>query len=132
MGAETVYAQGGLAGRPFGRLLSVVIVACVLLAAATSTRARAEDQIAEPTTTEQYVELARRFLPKEEAEVLMTERYALLSPAGRETFKRRNARTRFIEHQAFAICYYRALEAGTRSDLAAFRCYDKFVRKYVP
>jgi len=132
MSAETVYARGRLAGPPFWRLLSAAIVGGALLAATQSTGARADDPIAEPTSTEQYVELARRFLPKEEAEVLMTERYVLLSPAGRETFKRRNARTRFIEHQAFAVCYYRALEAGTRSDLAAFRCYDKFVRKYVP
>ncbi len=130
MSIETVYALGRLTAEPFRRLLTAAMFAVALSAAATA--ARADDPIAEPTTTEQYVELARRFLPKEEAEVLLTERYMLLSPAGRETYKRRNARTRFIEHQAFAVCYYRALEAGTRSDLAAFRCYDTFVRKFVP
>lgn len=104
----------------------------VIALAAGMPAALAEEQIPEPKTTEEYQDLARKFLPKEQSPALLAERYILLSPAGRETFKRRNARTRQIEHQAFAICYYRAIEGGVRSDLAAFRCYDTFVRKYVP
>lgn len=112
-----------------GLALFSAIAFCWLASVAVS---RAAEEIAEPRTTDEYVELARRFLPKEVSQQLLTERYILLSPAGRETFKRRNARTRHMEYQAFAVCYYRAVEAGMRNDLAAFRCYDKFVRKYLP
>ena len=103
-----------------------------MLALATGGVAAGEEQVAEPKTTEEYVDLARRFLPKDEKQVIMAERYVLLTPTGRETFKIRNARTRVIEYQAYAICYYKAVEGGMRNDLAGFRCYDRFIRKYVP